>query len=272
MRIQPLPYVQGKGKEKVIDEQAAHDLLTLQTPKKKSHADQFVFQRRTPMPNEPSGYAESPSLDEEVLKINAGDQDKGRAGPNPGKHDESQAGSNPGDAAESQPQSSHMVHAGPNLEHMDLEATDASTQQNYKQMDEEFTTTAYPNVHENLKLPSEDPFLVEKPHEEEPKKTNTEFEVQSMVTVPIHHDTSSVPPMTTPVIDLAVSQPVSITVQAPLPTSTTTATTITTTTTLPPPPPYPQQSTTDSIVLQRIGELEKHIADLLQNNLQKFDS
>ncbi|GJX87035.1 hypothetical protein Tco_0337809 [Tanacetum coccineum] len=31
---------------------------------------------------------------------------------------------------ESQPQSSHMVHAGPNLEHMDLEATDASTQQN----------------------------------------------------------------------------------------------------------------------------------------------
>ncbi|GJX87355.1 retrovirus-related pol polyprotein from transposon TNT 1-94 [Tanacetum coccineum] len=38
-RFQPLPEVQGKGKEKVIEEQAARDLLTLQTPKKKSHVD-----------------------------------------------------------------------------------------------------------------------------------------------------------------------------------------------------------------------------------------
>ncbi|GKD56019.1 copia protein, partial [Tanacetum coccineum] len=38
-RIQPLLDVQGKGKKKVVDEQAAHDLLTLQTPKKKSHED-----------------------------------------------------------------------------------------------------------------------------------------------------------------------------------------------------------------------------------------
>ncbi|GJR14240.1 hypothetical protein Tco_0796892 [Tanacetum coccineum] len=65
-RFQPLPEVQGKGKEKVIDEQAAHDLLTLQTPKKKSPSDQFIFQRRTPMSTEPSGNAESPSLDAEL--------------------------------------------------------------------------------------------------------------------------------------------------------------------------------------------------------------
>ncbi|GJS36569.1 hypothetical protein Tco_0534951 [Tanacetum coccineum] len=38
-RFQPLPEVQEKGKEKVIEEQAAHDLLTLQTPKKKSPAE-----------------------------------------------------------------------------------------------------------------------------------------------------------------------------------------------------------------------------------------
>ncbi|GJQ99056.1 retrovirus-related pol polyprotein from transposon TNT 1-94 [Tanacetum coccineum] len=38
-RFQPLPEVQGKGKEKVIEEQAARDLLTLQTPKKKSPAE-----------------------------------------------------------------------------------------------------------------------------------------------------------------------------------------------------------------------------------------
>ncbi|GJZ64727.1 retrovirus-related pol polyprotein from transposon TNT 1-94 [Tanacetum coccineum] len=131
---------QRKGKEKVVDEQAAQDLLTLQTPKKKSPADQFIFQRRTPLPTEASGHAESPSLDRklaltdsetesnnEVPKINTGDQnegharpnpgnqDKGQAGSNPGDQDEGQAGSNHGDAAESQPQSSHVVHAGPNL-------------------------------------------------------------------------------------------------------------------------------------------------------------
>ncbi|GKD43803.1 copia protein, partial [Tanacetum coccineum] len=38
-RIQPLPDVQGKGKEKISDEQVALDLLTLHTPKKKSPAE-----------------------------------------------------------------------------------------------------------------------------------------------------------------------------------------------------------------------------------------
>nr|GFD07570.1 hypothetical protein [Tanacetum cinerariifolium] len=76
----------------------------------------------------------------------------------------------------------------------------------------------------------------EKPHEEEPEKTNAESEVQSIVTVPIHQDISSVPLMTTLVIDLTTSQSESPTVYAPLPTSTTTTTT-TTTTTLPPPQP-----------------------------------
>ncbi|GJW09529.1 hypothetical protein Tco_1575356 [Tanacetum coccineum] len=73
--------------------------------------------------------------------------------------------------------------------------------------------------------------------------------------------------MTTPVIDLTVSHPVSTTIHASLPTSTSTVTAITTTTSLPPPPLQPQQSTTDSILLRRIGELEQHMADLIQNNL-----
>nr|GEX43396.1 hypothetical protein [Tanacetum cinerariifolium] len=150
-RIQPLPDVQGK--EKVADEQVAHDLLTLLTLKNKSSVDQFILQRCTPMPTKASGHTEYPSLDEElaltdneiesdniVPKINTRDQDEDQAGPNP----------------ESQPQSSHVIHAGPNLKHMDLEATDASTQQNPEKMDEEFTTTAYLNVQENLKLPSKD--------------------------------------------------------------------------------------------------------------------
>ncbi|GJX49261.1 hypothetical protein Tco_0276106, partial [Tanacetum coccineum] len=83
-----------------------------------------------------------------------------------------------------------------------------------------------------------------------------------MVTIPIHQDTSSVPLMTTPVIDLTVSQPVSTTIQAPLPTSTAIVTAITTTTSLPPIPPQPQQGSSDSILIQRIGELEQHMADM----------
>ncbi|GKC89458.1 hypothetical protein Tco_1150107 [Tanacetum coccineum] len=109
-------------------------------------------------------------------------------------------------------------------------------------------TLSTPNVQENLKLPTEDhvileepassagtlsslqnldkelsftnQFLVEKSQEDEPEKTNTESKVQSMVTVPIHQDSSSVPLITTPVIDMTC-----------------------------------------------IGELEQHMADLMEANL-----
>ncbi|GJS42778.1 retrovirus-related pol polyprotein from transposon TNT 1-94 [Tanacetum coccineum] len=122
-KYQPLPKVQGKGKEKCVDEQAAHDLLTFQTPTKMSHVDQFILQRRPPMPTEPTRHADSPSLD---VKLALTDNEA-NAGPNPGIQDEGQDGSNPSDAVESQPQPSHVVHARPNLEHMDLEAIDASS-------------------------------------------------------------------------------------------------------------------------------------------------
>nr|GEY91142.1 hypothetical protein [Tanacetum cinerariifolium] len=164
------------------------------TPKNKSHVDQFIFQRRTPMPTDASGPAESPSLDEIKMKARTGPnpsiQDKGQAGPNHSVQDEGHAGSNPGDAAGCQPQPSHVVLVGPNLEPMDLEATDASTLQNPKKLDGDFT----------------DQFFMEKQQEEEPGKTNVEAEVQSMVSVLIHHDTSLIPIMTTLVIDLTTSQ------------------------------------------------------------------
>ncbi|GJZ54809.1 hypothetical protein Tco_0610002 [Tanacetum coccineum] len=171
----------------------------------------------------------------ELTEINAGVQDEGQAGSNPGKQDKGQSGSDPSNAAEFQPQPSHVVNVGPNLEPMDLAVSDAYTQQNPEQIDEEFTITAYPNVQESLKLPTEDQVILKEP-EEEPEKTNVESEVRLMVMVPIHQDTSSVPPMTTLVIDLTMSQSDSPTVHAPLPTS---IATITTTTTLPPPPPQP---------------------------------
>nr|GEY31622.1 putative RNA-directed DNA polymerase [Tanacetum cinerariifolium] len=90
--------VQGKGKKKVSDVQVALDLLTLQTPKKVSPAEQYIFQRRTPASTKLLGHAESPSIyvklgltysdsesDKEVppvIKVRA--QDEGQAGTNPG--------------------------------------------------------------------------------------------------------------------------------------------------------------------------------------------
>nr|GEX26272.1 histone deacetylase 14 [Tanacetum cinerariifolium] len=65
---------------------------------------------------------------------------------------EGQARSDPGNDADSQPQSSFVVHARPNLKHMDLEATDVSTHLHPEQIYKGFTATAYPNVQENLKL------------------------------------------------------------------------------------------------------------------------
>ncbi|GJY92790.1 retrovirus-related pol polyprotein from transposon TNT 1-94 [Tanacetum coccineum] len=215
------------------------------TPTKKSPVDQFIFQRRPPMHTEPTGHADSPFLDaelpltdsetesnEEVHVIYAGDQDEGQAvpnpgeqdegqaGPNPGIHDEGQAGLNPGDAAESQPQPSHGVHAGPNH------------------------------------LSFIDQFFVKNPHKEESGKTNAEIEVQSMVSVPIHQDTSSVSPMTTPVIDLRTMQSDSL-----LPRSTTTTSIITTTTSLPS-PPQPRQSITDLILVsQAVDEIVTDAVD-----------
>ncbi|GKB69857.1 hypothetical protein Tco_0931269 [Tanacetum coccineum] len=132
----------------------------LQTPKKKSPTEQYIFQRRTSAPTEPSGHDESSSLyvelgltesdtesDKEVPPVvKSGAPDEGQAGPNPGIQDEGQAGPNPGNDTVSQTLSTPGVHAGPNLEHTDAEATDATSQPQPGQMDEEFTATAYPNI------------------------------------------------------------------------------------------------------------------------------
>ncbi|GJW59846.1 hypothetical protein Tco_0109181 [Tanacetum coccineum] len=144
-KLQPLPEVQGKGKEKVGEEQAAQVLHNLQTPKKKSSAEYDT------------------ELDEEVSPVvKSGAQDEGQAGPNPGKQDEGHARPNPGNDTMSQPQST-PIHAEPNLEHANVEATDASSQPQPEQIDEGFTATVYPNVQENLKLTADEPVIPEEP-------------------------------------------------------------------------------------------------------------
>ncbi|GJZ79199.1 hypothetical protein Tco_0644036 [Tanacetum coccineum] len=52
-----------------------------------------------------------------------------------------------------------------------------------------------------------DQFFNDKPTEEEPYKVNMETKVESLVTVLIHQASSSVPPLSTPVIDLIPPKP-----------------------------------------------------------------
>ncbi|GKB84629.1 hypothetical protein Tco_0956901, partial [Tanacetum coccineum] len=113
-----------------------------------------------------------------------------------------------------------------------------------------------------------DQFLNDKPSEADNEKTIADTEAESMVSVTIQQDTSITPPMTSPVIDI-VTRPDSPNVHWPLATTTTTTAapppppTTTTTTTLPL-PPQPQQGSSNSILINRMGELEQHIADLIR--------
>nr|GEW57928.1 retrovirus-related Pol polyprotein from transposon TNT 1-94 [Tanacetum cinerariifolium] len=175
-----------------------------------------------------------------------------------------QAGSDPGKTLESRPTpdddkmaeyqagsdlgKSHVALAGPNPE----------------LMHDDFMATFYPSVHESLKFlvdehviledpPSSsgtlssmknlddtytfgDQFFNDKSTKDEPRKKNVDAKVVSMVIIPIHQASTSVPPLSTPIIDLSPLKPAAF----PLPEPFTAATTETTTTTLLLSPP-PQQ-------------------------------
>nr|GEU39370.1 integrase, catalytic region, zinc finger, CCHC-type, peptidase aspartic, catalytic [Tanacetum cinerariifolium] len=274
-KYQPLLEVLGKGKEKVIEEQVARDLLNLQTSKKKSPEDQYIFQRRASTPTGSFGHDESLSLyadlglsdseeesEEVVPGVDVGGQGEGQAGPDPGAQDEGQAGSNPDEQAEgegharpdpgkveeSQPMPSLEVHAGSNREHMDLDVADVSPQ-----------------------LPPEKIDEGDKPSEADNDKATTETKAKSMVSVTIKQDMSSIPPMTTPTSDLT-SKPEYPKVHQLK--ATATETTTTTTTTLPP-PPYQQQSTVEAMMMKHIDKLQHIMANLIQENKglkQRLDS
>nr|GEV54053.1 hypothetical protein [Tanacetum cinerariifolium] len=281
-KYQPLPKVPGKGKEKVIEEQVARDLLNLQTPIKKSSTDRYIFQRRTFTPSGSSEHDESSSLyaelgltdikeesKEDVPRADAGGQGEGQAGPDPGAQvegqagpdpgaqDEGQDGSNldeqpegqagpyPGNAKTSQPMPSPVVHAGLDREHMDLDVADVSTQPPPEQMDEGFTATAYPMVQENLKLTVEEHVLLEEP-------------VSSSGTL------SSLQHLTKDLCFGASAAQSNINKNNNNNNHNNTSTTISTT-----------KSTTDAMMMKRIGELEHIMADLIQENKrleQRLDS
>nr|GEX26846.1 hypothetical protein [Tanacetum cinerariifolium] len=209
----------------------------------------------------------------------AGAQDEGQARSNPNENYKGQARPDPGNnGAEVQSIPIHVVHAGSDREHVDLDAADVSPQPSTEQLDEGFTSTAYLKVQENLKLTVkeqvllEDPasssgtlsslqnlskdisfgdlFFSDKPSDAENDKANAETEVESMVSVMIQQDMSSIPPMTSPIIDLT-SRPESPKVRQQFK-ATTTETTTTTTTTLPPLPAQ-QKSTAKAMMMKRIA-------------------
>ncbi|GJS14337.1 hypothetical protein Tco_0408809 [Tanacetum coccineum] len=200
----------------------------------RSTTNQFIFQRWTPATKEASTgpstqpqddasaniVHDSPSLaDADIDKRNSG----GQAGSDPGKTPESRPPPEQvfldEDQAGPDPRESRMALAGPNP----------------KPTHDDFMANVYPNVYESLKFLAdehvilEDPlsssvtlssmknlddaytigdqFLNDKSTKDEPGKLNVEVEVVSMVTVPIYQASSSIPPLSIPVIDLSPPKP-----------------------------------------------------------------
>ncbi|GJV48684.1 hypothetical protein Tco_1438896 [Tanacetum coccineum] len=107
-------------------------------------------------------------------------------------------------------------------------------------MDEELRTTALSSVQENLNLPTEVQVISCRTCK---LRCNLYLSISGQgicfTNQFLVENLEGEPSMTTPVINLTLSQPVSTTIQAPLPTSTSIVTAITTTTSLSLPPPQP---------------------------------
>nr|GEW19391.1 hypothetical protein [Tanacetum cinerariifolium] len=263
----PLPVVKGKGKAIAIEEQAAHSMLVLHTPKKRSTTNQFILQRRTLVTEEASTgpstqvqddtsiniVRDSPSpvdaetetgkdVDEQLnLDENKDELDQGQAGLDPGRIIESRPPPEKEvideDQARPDPGESRRALAGPNPE----------------PMHDEFMADLYPkNLDDAYTI--RDQFINDKSTKDEPGKLNVESEVVSMVTVLIHQASFSIPPLSTPIIDLSPPKPTSFTKASIF-----TVTTTTTKTNLPLPPPLPQQSTSNSELVACVTALEQKL-------------
>ncbi|GKC30380.1 hypothetical protein Tco_1037674 [Tanacetum coccineum] len=170
---QSLPIVEGKGKGIATDEQVAQSLLELQQLKGKKKSEDV---------------SNTVALEERTAELN-----EGQAGSDPGNTLESRPQPDE-DQAISNPRPSHVALAGPNPEpmHEDFIATNPpssfGTLSSMKNLDDDFNYG--------------DQFLYDKPTKDEPGKANMETEVESMVTIPIHQASLTVPPLSIPVIDL----------------------------------------------------------------------
>ncbi|GJX46365.1 hypothetical protein Tco_0271555, partial [Tanacetum coccineum] len=186
------------------------------------------------------------------------------SGPDPEPMQEDQTGSNSGKL--------HVSLAGPNPEHMD----------------DEFLATAYPKVHENLKLITDervieenpeshsgsmssmknlddtynfgDQFLYDKPTEDDQEKSKVIEESDSTIPDPSHQTVTSTPPVIAPFTDVSSTKPSSLVTPPPINTE---ATTITTS--LPEITPFIALQLRVARLEQEMSEVKKtdHSADVL---------
>nr|GEX79743.1 copia protein [Tanacetum cinerariifolium] len=253
-----LPVVEGKGKAIATEKQATQSLLALHMPKRRSITDQFILQRRTPATKrESTGPSAQPQDDASTNIVHespspvdaetSSDSDKTTSR---GNTEILQAGSDPGKTLESRPppKQEFMEEGQARLDPGVSRAALAGP--NPEPTHEEFMATVYPDVHGSLKLPVDehvileeplsssgtlssmknlddaytfrDQFLNDKSTEDEPGKLNMDSEVVSMVTILIHQASSSVPPLSTSIIDLSPPKPVHPTTHAPIFIATTT--------------------------------------------------
>ncbi|GKB67343.1 hypothetical protein Tco_0928755 [Tanacetum coccineum] len=314
--IPKLPEVVGKGKAKVTEEQAAHFLVDLS--KKKSTTDQFILVKRDQAPHDsttgPSSQPEddtsekvvqesssttdsertesgtdasAPKVEKEQGEVTSSIvtsgvvipvQTEDQAGSDAGKAHEALAGPDPEPMQEDQTGSDsgkeHVSLAGPNPEHMD----------------DEFLATAYPKVHENLKLITDerviednpeshsgsmssmknledtdnfgDQFLYDKPTEDDQEKSKVVDESDSTIPDPSHQTVTSTPPVIAPVTDFSSPKPSSLVTPPPINME---ATTITTS--LPEITPFIALQLRVARLEQEMSEVKKtdHSADSIKN-------
>nr|GEU58516.1 hypothetical protein [Tanacetum cinerariifolium] len=267
----PLPVVEGKGKAIVTKEQAAHSLLALHTPKRRSTTDQFVLQRHNPVTEEastrPSAQAQddtsiniirdSPSPadaetetsaasektnsggDTEILQFDEeqgkGVEDQVNLEEKMNEIDQGQAGSNPIEL------SSHNLPLSRGTFKFIQDSLSSM-----KNLDDAYTIG--------------DQFINDKSTEDEPGKLSAESELVSMVTIPIQQASFSIPLLSTLIIDLSPLKPASTTKTLIF-----TATTTTTTTNLPLPPLHHNKA----CQILKLGDLPHKIDEAICESMKE---
>nr|GEU34887.1 monodehydroascorbate reductase [Tanacetum cinerariifolium] len=220
----------GKGKAKVSEEKVAHDLLSLQKHKKTSLADQYIFQRRVSEPTGSFGHDESPYA---LLgqSDNEEESEKVVLGAEKGGQDEGQAGPDPDAQAEDQ---------------TGLDADPGDAEAKVQSISTLVVHAGSDREHMDLDVANVSP------------QPSTEQLDEGF--------TATVYPNVQENLKLAVEEPIPESPKEHQQLKATTTDTTTTTTTMLPPPHAPQQSTTEAMLVKRIGELEHIMDDLIQVN------
>ncbi|GKA08306.1 hypothetical protein Tco_0687637 [Tanacetum coccineum] len=132
------------------------------------------------------------------------------------------------------PEKAHVAQAGPHPEPMQEDQTGSDTGKltcgllagpNPKHMDDEFLATAYPKVHENLKLITDERVIDDKPEKDDQEKSKAREEFDSNIPDSSHQTVTSTPPVIAPFTTVTISEPSLLVTPPPINTEATTITT-----------------------------------------------